>query len=232
MRIWSFEQFDVSPRRMIPLGAAAASVLTVAAWQVLGGVLQGATAPALAVIWALVFYVVLSTPRRALDGERVAQAKESVLLSAAATACLKVTGSGPRTVLLLRSRDPVISKVLRETGRCVLLGWRVSDAVASSSGRLTSYSAAAALRGVAAHGARDFDPGDEEMKGLASSSELSRETKLPVFMTACFFTPIMLLLYAVFSHTYAAQSLVELTALEFIVLDLAFYLSSGDRLQR
>jgi len=82
---------------------------------------------------------------------------------------------------------------------------------------------------VASIGRVTFDSGDEESRGLASSSDLSRETKLPVFMTACFFTPIMLLLYAVFSHSYSGGSLAELIALEFIILDLTFYLSSGDR---
>ncbi len=190
--------------------------------------LGGATAPALAVVGALVFYIVVSAPRRLLDAQRVAQARESVLLSAAATACLSVTGSRPKTVLLLRSRDEGISHMTTEIGRRVLLGARVPDALAASSGRLASYSAAASLQATALLGRKRFDAGDEETRGLASSSDLSRETKLPVFMTACFFTPIMLLLYSVFSHSYSSGSLVELVALEFIVLDLAFYLSSGE----
>ena len=232
MRVASFEHFGIGLARIAFLGVAVSAVLTVASSQVLGGVLGGATGPALAVIGVIVFYAVVSTPRRLLDRRRVAQAKESVLLSAAATACLNVTGSGPRTLLLLRSRDEAILRTLRDAGRRVLLGSRVSDAMADSSSSLVSYSAATALLGVAGPGRTDFHPADEEAMGLASSSDLSQETKLPVFMTACFFTPIMLLLYAVFTHTYGGQSLVELTALEFIVLDLAFYLSSGDRPQR
>ncbi len=190
--------------------------------------LGGATAPALVVIGVVVFYIVVSAPRRLLDAQRVAQARESVLLSAAATACLSVTGSRPKTILLLRSRDPVISHTTTEIGRLVLLGARVPDAVAASAARLASYSAVGALQAVALLGRKRFDAGDEETRGLASSSDLSRETKLPVFMTACFFTPIMLLLYAVFSHSYSGWSLLELTALDFIVLDLVFYLSSGE----
>jgi hypothetical protein len=218
--------------KLAALGLGVSFPLTLAASEALGNVLGGATGPALVMIGALVFYAVVSTPRRLLDAQRVAQARESVLLSAAATACLNAAGSGPRTILVLRSRDEAISKALRRAGRGVLLGTRPLEALDESSKQVASYSAAAALREVASPGRKEYDAGDEEARGLASSSELSRETKLPVFMTACFFAPIMLLLFAVFSHSYGTGSLVELAALEFIILDLAFYLTSGDRVPR
>ena len=229
MKLASLDHFGISPTKIVALGVAVSSALAFAAMEVLGNVLGGGTDPALVAIAFLVFYVVVSAPRRLLDAQRVSQARESVLLSAAATACLNVTGSRPRTVLLLRSRDPEVSRALTEAGRRLLLGADVSGAVSSSSERLASYSTVAALQGVAKLERRTPDAGDEEARGLASSSDLARETKLPVFMTACFFTPIMLLLYSVFSHSYGEGSLVELVALEFIVLDLAFYLSSADR---
>ena len=50
-----------------------------------------------------------------------------------------------------------------------------------------------------------------------------------MFMTVCFFTPIMLLLYAVFSHVYSTDGLAELAAFGFVVIDLAFYLAASDR---
>jgi hypothetical protein len=143
-----------------------------------------------------------------------------------------VTGSRSRTIIALRSREPYLSKTILDLGRRVLLGSPVESAVASASGRLSSYSAAAALRTIAVLSPRTFDAGDEENRGLANSAELSRETKLPIFMTACFFTPIMLLLYSVFSRAYSPESLVELVAFEFIVLDLAFYLSASETGQR
>jgi hypothetical protein len=55
---------------------------------------------------------------------------------------------------------------------------------------------------------------------------MSAETRFPVFMTVTFFTPIMLLLYAVFSHFTSPQRIVELVALEVVILDLAFYACS------
>lgn len=232
MKFASLEHFDVSPWRIGLLGAMVSLGLTAVAGEALGDVLGVAKVPALALIAVLVFYIVLSTPRRLLDAQRVAQARESVLLSAAATACLNVTGSRPRTVLLLRSRDPGVSQTLVEVGKRVLLGAPVPDAILRSTKSLASYSATTALQSVASLGKRPFDAGDEEARGLASSAELNRETKLPVFMTACFFTPIMLLFFAVFSHSYTPGDLVELTALEFVVLDITFYLSSGERRPR
>jgi hypothetical protein len=187
------------------------------------------TLPTLLLVGAVSFYIVLSAPRRIVDSRRIAQSREAVLLAAAALACLSVTRSKSRTAVMLRSRDPSIRNSLTEVGRRVLLGSKAESAIAASVGGLSSYSAVAALQGVATLSLRPFDAGDEEARGLALSSELSRETKLPVFMTACFFAPIMLLLYAVFSHSYAPQDLAELVAFEFIILDLSFYMSSGER---
>ena len=98
-----------------------------------------------------------------------------------------------------------------------------------SSHHLASYSAASVLQSVAAANARGFAGGDEESRGLAVSTELSMETKLPIFMTVCFFAPIMMVLYAVFTHTYQPEQLIELGTLEFAVVDLAYYLSAADR---
>ena len=229
MKFASLDHFNINPAKLAAAGLVISFGLTLTAAAVLGDVLGGATGPALAVIAILVFYAVASSPRRLLDSQRTAQARESVLLSAAATACLNAVGSGPRTILILRSRDRVISRALSEAGRMVLLGTRPHDALVSSSRWVSSYSATVALQEVASPERKAFDAGDEEARGLASSSELSRETRLPIFMTACFFTPIMLLLFAVFSHSYSVTSLSELLAFEFIVLDIAFYLTSGDR---
>lgn len=196
---------------------------------VVGGSLGQARTTVAALVAALVFYIALSTPRRLIDSQRVAQARESPLLSASAAACLTVTGSRPRTLILLRAREPALSSALKEAGRRVLTGTGVGSAVEGSVRPVVSYSAAAALRALASFAPRGIDQGDEETRGLASSSELSRETKIPMLMTVCFFAPILLVLYAVFSRSFAATDLAELAFFEFIVVDLAFYLSAADR---
>ena len=180
----------------------------------------------------LVFYFVLSAPRRLADSQRLAEARESPLLSASAAACLTVTGSRPRTIVLMRPRDPTLKASLSEAGRKVLLGTRVDRALESSAQSLASYTAAAAVRGLAAFTPEGVEQGDEEAQGIALSSDLSRETKVPMLMTVCFFTPILLILYAVFSHTYGVADLAELASLEFIILDLAFFLSAAERNRR
>lgn len=178
---------------------------------------------------ALFFYFVLSTPRRLADGQRLAEARESPLLSASAAACLAVTGSRPRTILLARPRDPGLESRLNEAGRRILLGAGVETALESSARSLVSYSAAAAFKGLATLAPEGVEQRDEEATSMAASTDLSRETKVPMLMTVCFFTPILLILYAVFSHTYGAADLAELSSLEFIVLDLAFFLGAAER---
>jgi len=229
MRFASYDRFAVSPWRIVGVGVAASFAASLAMGLLFGDALGEAETPALLVLGVLVFYIVVSTPRRLADRQRVIQAREALLLSAATIACLKVTGSRPRTLLLLRPREGALDAATREAGRRVLLGTRVGTAIADCSRNLTSYSAAVSLRNLASMHQRDFDASDEETRGLANLSELSRETRLPIFMTVCFFLPIMLVLYAVFSHTYDAGRLAELTAFEFVVVDLAFYFSSVER---
>jgi len=229
MRFASYDHFGISVWK-IAAAAAAASALAVCSMGVVVGDSLGQAKPAaMLVVGALVGYIVLSTPRRLLDAQRGAQARESVLLSAEANACLSVMGSRSRMLVLLRSRDASVARALTGVARLVLLGTRVDAAVDSCASSLASYSATASLRGMATLNAGSLDESDEEARGLASSSELSNETKLPMFMTACFFAPIMLLFYAAFSHSYDPGSLAELAAFEFIVIDVAFFLSSAER---
>ena len=230
MKITSFEHFDISPLRISMLAIVASTSVASMTGALAGNVLRQAEPVTLVVVGALVFYIVLSTPRRLIDGQRVAQARESLLISAQASACLTVAGSRPRSLLLLRPREETFAKAVAGAGRMVLLGTKVEKAVGLSSRGLSSYSASNALLGLATLSSRTPVVGGEETRGLATSSELSRETRLPVFMTICFFAPIMLTLYTVFSHLYEPAILAELSALEFVVIDLAYFLCSVDRI--
>ena len=198
-------------------------------WSVTGDALGEARDAVALAVGALVFYFVLSFPRRLADSQRIAEARESPLLSASAAACLAVTGSRSRTIVFMRPRDPTLRAGMKEAGRKILLGTRADRALESSAQSLVSYTAAAVFRGLGAFAPEGVEQGDEEAQGLALSTDLSRETKVPMLMTVCFFTPILLILYAVFSHTYGASDLAELASLEFIVLDLAFFLSAAER---
>ncbi|HEY6283475.1 MAG TPA: hypothetical protein VIW22_06080 [Nitrososphaerales archaeon] len=229
MNFASFEHLGIDPWKVATVGAAASGTALLGCSLALGGVLGQDTAAAEIVVALLVFYIVLSTPRRLVDAQRVSQARESVLLSVASNACMNATGSRPRTLMLLRSSEPGIKRALTDLGRSVLLGARVENAVELASRRLASFSAASVLRGTATLRPRVVDVGDQEIRGLMSSSELSKETRLPMFMTVCFFTPIMLLLYAVFTHIYSPEGLSELAAFGFVAIDLAFYLAASDR---
>lgn len=229
MRFASFEVFGISFWRMVALGLASSALVAIAVGFAMGDALGQAKMATLLVIAALVFYIAVSSPRRLLDQQRVAQARESLLLSASAQACLSVTGSRSKTFMLIRPKENALGAAVKEVGRRILLGSRVGAAVAASSRGIASYSAAAALQDAATTNAREFAGGDEESRGLAAASELNMETKLPMFMTVCFFTPILIVLYAVFSHTYQPERLVELEAFEFVVIDLGYYLSAAEK---
>ncbi len=227
MRFASLEHFGLSAWRLAGVGLASASAAWLLADLALGDVLGGAEPAVLLVASAAVFYLVVSTPRRLMDRQRVAESREAVLLSTSARACLEVTGSRPRTLIMLKPREAALAASVTSAARMVLLGAKAEDALGLASEGLASSSGSEALKSLASLRPEGFDSGDEEAQGLAASGELGRETRIPVFMTVSFFAPIMLLLYAVFSHSYGASSLAELTACEFIVVDLAYYLSSA-----
>ncbi len=228
MKFESLDRLEVSIWRLMGLGVAASSASAAILSVVLGDSLGGAKMPTLFVISVLVFYIVATGPRRVLDRQRVAQARESLPLGAAAAACLHVTGSRSRTLILLRSREPALAAVENECARRVLLGERPVTALEASSRELASYSASLVLQNVSTMGPGDFAGGDEEVRGITSYTELSKETKLPLFMTVCFFAPIMLVLFSVFTHSENPGALAELAAFEFVVLDLTFYFSTTE----
>jgi hypothetical protein len=229
VRFATLERFGVSPVRIAGLAASVSAGAALFTRTITGEALGEGRDGAAVIVGALVFYFVLSFPRRIADSQRLAEAREAPMMSASAATCLAVTGSRPRTIVVMRPRDPVLRAGLKDAGRKILLGTRADRALESSARCLVSYSALAAFKGLASFTPEGVVQGDEEAQGLAISSDLSRETKVPMIMTACLFTPILLILYAVFSHTYDAVSLAELASLEFIVLDLAFFLSAAER---
>jgi len=229
MRVASYDHFGISPPRIMGLGLLASSASYLALETSSAAALGEAAGPAALVVAALVFYMVVSTPRRILDRQRLSEAREAVALAASAMACLSVTGSRSKTLLTLHPRDQSSALAIRECAREILLGFPIGRATAESAKALVSNSAADALKGIASMKPEDFGSGDEESRGIEISTDMYRETKLPMFMTACFFSPIMLVLYSVFTHTYDPVKLVELVAFEFVIVDLAFFFSSVGR---
>ena len=228
MRFASLQHFGVSAWRLACVGVGFSSAMWLGGGAAMGGVLGEAGPVVLMVTSGAVFYLVVTTPRRAMGRERELESKESVLLSTSARACLAVTGSRPRTLVMLRSKEKGTERARNAAARLVLLGTRVEDALEEASASLVSYSAAAAFRGLAALRPEGLEGRDEESNGLASARELSRETRIPMLMTVCFFSPILMVLYAVFSQSYSPTSVSELAALELIVVDLAYFLTSAE----
>ena len=190
------------------------------------GSLLGAVAPEFdAVCSVLVFYITMSAPKRIVDATRVSQSKEAVYLASVSAASLRVIGSRNRLIMMLRSRDADIAKAVAGARRALLLGVRADEAAARASSGLASYSASQALLGIGRR-SENYAEGGEESQGLEASEQMASETRLPVFMTVAFFAPIMLLLFAVFSHVTTPDRLAELVGVEVVILDLAFYILS------
>ena len=110
----------------------------------------------------------------------------------------------------------------------ILLGFSPESALDRVEGRIASYSVKNLLRLLASRPG-EIPEGGEESQGIAQSTQLSEESKLPLFTAVAFFAPIMLLLLSIFSHIDSPASLAEVVALEVVLLDVALYFSSAER---
>lgn len=229
MRLTSWDHYRLDYARFVATGLAAAGGAGFLTLEAAGGVL-GQEGPAVAALaGAAVFYSVLSLPKRILEAAALRQAREAAALAASASAAFAATKSKCRTLLALRSEDPEVDGAMRRIHRDLLLGVPPERACEAACGEIASDSARRAIETVArAHRGMPDDMGDES-EGLARAAELADQSKLPLFMGAAFFSPIMLVLLAVLTHQTDPRSMLELVGLEVVVMDIAFYFSSAER---
>ena len=229
MRIASWEHYEIDPPKMVFL-AAVISVGLGALFQVLtGDVLGGNSIELSIVVSGVIFYMVLSSPKRLLESATLSQAREATSLAAASSANFEATHSKSRSILMLGTTDREISSLLVEAKRGLLLGLSVPDLMGSAAERTVSQSAKSVFTSIAS-----MDPGlieerGEESQSIARASELSEESKLPLFTAVAFFSPIMLTLFAVLTHQSDPKSFAELIVVQFVAMDLAFYFASTEK---
>ncbi len=225
----SLEHYSLDARKLAAVGVAAAAGSAFLLQYASGGVL-GQGGPELDLIVAsLVFYLVFSSPKRMAEAASLSQSRDAPMLAVMAAAGSEATHSRAKTMLMLKSTDQEVSAALTKIRRKVLLGAPVESAVEESVGRLASFSAANVLREAATASGGSIEEGGEETQGILNAFELAEESKFPLFIAVCFFTPILLLLYAIFSHLSSPVSLGELVVVQMVLLDLGFYYTSSER---
>ena len=173
--------------------------------------------------------MVVSLPKRLLETSSLSQSREASALSMMASVDFEATHSRSRTLLMLTPAEEDIRRALERIKRAILLGVAVGPAVDGSAELLVSDSAANVLRKAATVSPESMEEGGEENRGIVNALQLGEESKLPLFMTVCFFTPILLLLYAVFSRLEDPRSLSELVGVQLVVLDISFHFTSSER---
>ena len=227
MTIPGASELGLDARVLLLIGAASGTAGAFVFGLVAGGSLGPASQEVSLALGAVILYLVVSTPKRMVEGEKSLQAKESAFVSLSATACRSVTGSRCLTILSMNSQEKEVSQAFREAGRLILLGEDPETAVDMASKRITSYSAKSAMLSAATISARTPATGGEEFSGLQNAMDLESEVKVPLFMTVCFFTPVLLVLAAVFGHDSGPQSTVELSGCGLLVLDAAYFATSS-----
>lgn len=228
MRVGSWEYFGISPRKIVSLAALLSIVVWTLTEEATAGVLGGGSAELGILVGLIIFYLVLSAPKRLQEAQAFAQSREATAIAASSTAALSATRSKSRTVLQMSPDEPHLSALVSEIKRDVLLGHSVSSAYRKVESRIASYTARTVLKSVS-----DADPttgeGGEEAQNISRASELSEESKIPLFMSVAFFSPIMLILFAVLTHQTSPGGLVELVGVQILLLDIGFYFSSSEK---
>jgi hypothetical protein len=230
MRFGSLEHYGVNTWRLALVATAAAVICAAGVLLAAGGVL-GTAAPGLVlVVGSIAFYLVATVPKRMLETSAMLQSKEAPSLAVMASVDFEATRSRSRTILMMMPVDRELAAEVTGAKRAILLGASPEQAADASAKRLAAYSAGSAVRKAATMTPESIEEGGEESESMAVALRLGEESKLPVFMTACFFTPILLLLYALFSHLESPENLAELAFVQIVVLDVAFHVcSTGNR---
>ncbi len=174
-------------------------------------------------------YLVLSEPSREFETVSLRQAREAPIIAASAAVSLEATGSRARALMLLSSEEQELAAALDEIRRMILLGHAPTEAILKYGTEMASESASQALLSTATSNPGSIEDEGRELEDVFAASSLGEETKVPVFIAACFFAPIMLLLYAILTHSTTPIDLAELVALEVVVLNLTFAFSSQER---
>ena len=229
MKFLSWEYYGIEPRRIFVVAFLLAAVSGLALYLVTRGVLGGDSPEVSFFFAAIVVYLVLSLPRRLMESAALSQSREATTLAAACSATLEATHSRPRSVLLLESSEDNISSLLSSAKRRILLGEDVQGSLAAAGARAASRSANDVLSALATSEASLIIEGGEETQAITESSQLSEESKLPLFMAVAFFTPILLILFAVLTHQSAPGSFASLVIIQAVIMDLAFYVSSSEK---
>ncbi len=222
-------RLGLEPARLCALAAAAGLASGVAVGEVSAQVLNGGAVELALVVWCLVFYIVVTAPKRAFRLAAVAQSREAPSMAVSASAALEATMSRPKALLLVRSGEPALDSALTRIKRSLLLGHSAATSLEAEASSLASYSAAEVLRSLGTLSPGSLVDRGEESGGLEQSGELSSESKMPVFITVCFFLPILFVLLVAFSGLHAPLEQVEVLGLDIVFLDIAFYLCSSER---
>jgi len=225
----SWERLGLGRWRMVGLSISTGVALASLTYAVAGSLLGGAGAEVELVLGGVGAYLVASAPKRSIEAAAARQASEAPVLAVEATVNLESTGSRTKALLALSPLEGGMQKALLDAKKEVLLGFSPSEALSGAETAVFSPSAARVLAETASAWRGELSEGGEEWEGQARSAELEEETKAPVLLAACFFAPIMLLLFAVVSHQTSPASLTGLVALQVIVLDLTLRFSSSER---
>ncbi|MDG7022830.1 MAG: hypothetical protein JRN07_05455 [Nitrososphaerota archaeon] len=174
-------------------------------------------------------YLLATSPRRTIRAAAFQQTLESPSLAASSNIFLKATGSRSKTLLMVRSEEPLLRAFLSDLRRRVLLGYDAPAAArgADPSRHLFSESATAIVDSVVGADRAWVDEGGEELDMILGSSGLDDETKLPVLMAVAFFVPIMLVLFAAIAKETGPVSVAALFVVELVIVDLTLAASSS-----
>jgi hypothetical protein len=219
---------SIDRTRLVLLTALTSSASAATLYVTVGRITGGSAGLVCVAAGIAIAYALLTFPKRELRARERSQAREAPSLASGAAAGYRTTGSRVKTMLMLESHERRTRLALVRAKRSLLLGRGVREAVGDATSTLESTSVVRVLNSIGSLGIGVASEHAAESESFAAEAELVEETRLPIFTTFAFFTPIMLVLFMVTSHQTDSASVIQAVLLQGVVLEIALHLSSRE----
>lgn len=192
--------------------------------------LIGTTGIAFSVILGIVSgYILFTEPLRVARYSSLIQSEEASTFFSFISTAHSVTGSRTRPIMLLEPRDFSFSNAIVKMKRSILLGRDLEGTIQILERESFSSTLSSALSAYKSRSGWKRIEWEEEYSASISTSLLTHETKVPLFIAAVFFSPILLTFLSITSHLYSSSHLLYIFLFNLVLVDLAYFYSSSER---
>lgn len=180
------------------------------------------------IISLAIAYLLYTSPNRIIRYTKIKQSSESEIFDSYINSAAYIMSSKTRPILLTDWSKMSISPILRDIKRLILLGITVKKSFIQKQEYIFSESLKNSIKAYTSKGLERIANVDEFSREVLFMQE-NYETKSPIFVAVCFFSPVLLLILILFAHLYTPEKISFVLLLDVIIVDIGFFFSSAER---